>query len=41
MLIKKSGDIPYSEVTPKSVCMNRRDFMKAAGVVLAAGGPSL
>ena len=43
MLIKKSGDIPYSEVTPKSVYMNRRDFMKAAGaagVVLAAGGIS-
>ena len=40
MLIKKSGEIPYSEVTPKSVYLNRRDFMKAAGgvgVVLAAG----
>lgn len=39
MLIKKSGDIPYSEVTPKSVYMNRRDFMKiagGAGAVLAA-----
>jgi sulfoxide reductase catalytic subunit YedY len=41
MLIKKSGDIPYSEITPKSVYMNRRDFMKAAslaGGALAAGG---
>src|SRR5262249_16634299 len=36
MLIKKSGDIPYSEVTPKSVYMNRREFIKAAGAVGAA-----
>src|SRR6266581_3710752 len=33
MLIKKPGDIPYSEVTPKSVYMNRRNFL--AGVPAA------
>ena len=28
MLIKKSGEIPYSEVTPKSVYLNRRNFIR-------------
>jgi len=31
MLIKKSSDIPYSEVTPKSLYMNRRSFLALAG----------
>src|SRR5579864_4329218 len=38
MLIKKSSDIPYSEVTPKAVYMNRRKFL--AGVA-AAGAATL
>src|SRR5256885_2991924 len=39
MLIKKASDIPYSEVTPKSVYMNRRKFM--AGVAAATGAATL
>jgi methionine sulfoxide reductase catalytic subunit len=37
MLIKKSGDLPYSAVTPRSVYLNRRRFLAAAagGGVLA------
>jgi sulfoxide reductase catalytic subunit YedY len=27
MLIKKAGDLPYSEITPKSVYLNRRQFL--------------
>jgi methionine sulfoxide reductase catalytic subunit len=41
MLIKKSSDIPSSEITPKSVYLNRRQFMAGAtafGAVLAATG---
>src|SRR5260370_39733673 len=32
MLIKKPSDIPYSEITPKSLYMNRRNFLAAAAV---------
>lgn len=32
MLIGKSPDIPGSEITPESVYLNRRQFMRAAGV---------
>jgi methionine sulfoxide reductase catalytic subunit len=41
MLVKKSGGIPYSEVTPKNVYVNRRRFLKgtAAGAALLAGRP--
>src|SRR5438309_337088 len=39
MLIKKPGDIPYSEVTPKSVYMNRRKFL--AGAAAATGAATL
>jgi methionine sulfoxide reductase catalytic subunit len=35
MLIKKPADIPSSEITPKSIYMNRRAFM--AGAAAAAG----
>src|SRR6185437_5621511 len=41
MLIKKSSDIPSSEITPKSVYLNRRQFMAGAtafGAVLAVTG---
>jgi|SRR5579859_1054559 len=40
MLIKKPSDIPSSEITPKSVYMNRRKFMAGAtvfGTALATG----
>src|SRR5689334_9169708 len=39
MLIKKPGDIPYSEVTPKDVYMNRRKFL--TGVAAATGAATL
>ena len=39
MLIKKSGDLPYSEVTPKDIYMNRRKFL--AGVAAATGAATL
>jgi len=43
MLIKPPAGIPSSEITPKSVYLNRREFMRAAGTAgavaaLAAGG---
>ncbi len=40
MLIKKSRDIPYSEITPKSTYLDRREFIAgvaAAGATLATG----
>jgi len=39
MLIKKPSDIPYAEVTPKAVYMNRRKFL--AGVAAATGAATL
>jgi methionine sulfoxide reductase catalytic subunit len=36
MLIKKPSDIPYSEVTPKQVYMNRRKFLAAAAAATGA-----
>jgi sulfoxide reductase catalytic subunit YedY len=39
MLIKKPSDILYSEITPKSVYMNRRKFL--AGVAAATGAATL
>lgn len=36
MLIKKSSDIPSSEITPKSVYLNRRRFLAGAAVAGAA-----
>jgi methionine sulfoxide reductase catalytic subunit len=39
MLIKKPSDIPYSEVTPKSLYMNRRKFL--AGAAATAGAVTL
>src|ERR1035437_6859857 len=37
MLIKKTADIRYSEVTPKSVYLNRRKFLAAVPAALLAG----
>ena len=39
MPIKKPSDIPYSEITPKSVYMNRRKFL--TGAAAAAGAAAL
>jgi sulfoxide reductase catalytic subunit YedY len=36
MLIKKSPDIPSSEITPKSLYLNRRNFLRGAGLAGAA-----
>ena len=36
MLIKKPADIPSSEITPKSVYMDRRKFMAGAAATGAA-----
>ena len=36
MLIKKGSEIPYSEVTPKHVYMNRRNFLFGAAVAAGA-----
>ena len=38
MLIKKTPDIPSSEITPKSVYLNRRDFLTASSAALIAAG---
>jgi sulfoxide reductase catalytic subunit YedY len=37
MLIKKSNDIPYSEITPRNAYLNRRSFMAGAAAVGIAG----
>ena len=37
MLIKKPADIPYSEVTDRKLYQNRREFLKTAAGVAAAG----
>ena len=36
MLIKKAADLRYSDITPKSLYLNRRKFLAAAGGVPAA-----
>ena len=38
MLIRRPADIPTSEITDESLFWNRREFLKAAGVGLAAAG---
>jgi sulfoxide reductase catalytic subunit YedY len=37
MLIKKSNDIPSSEITPKSAYLNRRTFMTGAAALPSWG----
>ncbi|MGB8538841.1 MAG: protein-methionine-sulfoxide reductase catalytic subunit MsrP [Acidobacteriaceae bacterium] len=37
MLIKRTKEIPYSEITPKSAYLNRRTFMTGAAALGAAG----
>jgi methionine sulfoxide reductase catalytic subunit len=36
MLIRKPADIPYSQVTPKELYLNRRRFLAAGGAAVAA-----
>ncbi len=36
MLIRKTGDLRYSEITPKSVYLNRRRFLAAAPAAFLA-----
>src|SRR4051812_25740765 len=38
MLIKKGGEPRYSDITPKAVFMNRRQFLAAAGLGTIAAG---
>jgi len=38
MLIRRPADIPTSEITDESLFWNRREFLKAAGLGLAAAG---
>src|SRR5262245_28721313 len=37
MLIKKPADIRSSEITDQKLYLNRREFLRAAGMVTAAG----
>ena len=41
MLIKKPADIKSSEITPKGIYLNRRQFMTSASAGLIAGGAAL
>jgi methionine sulfoxide reductase catalytic subunit len=36
MLVRKSPDLTYADVTPKSVYLNRRNFLRAMGIAGAA-----
>ena len=38
MLIKKGGELRYSDITPKAVFLNRRQFLAAAGLGTIAAG---
>jgi sulfoxide reductase catalytic subunit YedY len=38
MLIRRPADIPTSEITDESLFWNRREFLQAAGFMVAAGG---
>ena len=40
MLIRKPGDIPYSEVTPKAVYLNRRAFLAGVPGALLTARPA-
>ena len=41
MLIKKPADINASEITPKEVYLNRREFMRSAGAAAVSAGATL
>ena len=37
MLIRRSPDLTYADITPKSVYLNRRKFLKGMGIAGVAG----
>ncbi len=41
MLIRKSEDLKWSDVTPESLYLRRRDFLATAAVPVLAGAASL
>ena len=41
MLIRKPADIKSSEITPKELYMNRREFIKSASAVAVSAGATL
>src|SRR5688572_4670417 len=41
MLIRKAADLRYSDITPKSVYLRRREFMQAAGVAALGAAAAL
>jgi sulfoxide reductase catalytic subunit YedY len=41
MLIKKSADIPSSEITPESLYLNRRKFLQTAAIASAAAATAI
>jgi methionine sulfoxide reductase catalytic subunit len=41
MLIKRPADIPSSEITDKKVYLNRREFVRAAGITAAAAAAGI
>jgi len=41
MLIRKPADVPYSEVTPRSIWVRRREFIKLATGAVAGAGAGL
>ena len=41
MLIKKPADIKSSEITPKELYLNRRQFMTSASTALQTAGAAL
>ena len=41
MLIKKPADIKSSEITPKGIYLNRRQFMTSASAGLITAGAAL
>jgi len=41
MLIKRAGDIPSSEITPKNLCLNRRKFLTGAAIAGAAAATGI
>ena len=36
MLVRRSSDLKYSDVTPRNVYMNRRKFLQAMGITAGA-----
>jgi hypothetical protein len=41
MLIRKAPDLRFSDITPKSLYLHRREFLKAAGIAVGAAAASV